>query len=160
MTGRQIGRGAVAGLVGAAAMHTFRTIWRVRTHSKPEMDIFGLDRESDINSMQMLAGALMNTSFEERDAERVATVFHYAYGAAAGSFYALATRYATWIRSGRGTLYGMGIWLLGDEIPITLTGVTNIRNKGAASHIGALCAHLLYGSVTDLVLRSVLSCRE
>lgn len=134
-------------------MHAFRTVWRAGTQSRPELDIFGLDRESDINSMQMLAGALMNASIEEVHAERLATIFHYFYGAAAGILYLALTVRAPLFRAGCGTLYGAAIWLFGDEIPINLAGVTDRRRKVAASHAAALAAHLLYAVVTDLILR-------
>ena len=146
------GCGAAAGLAGPAAMHAFRALWRRATGGQPEFDLFGLDRESDVNSVQMLAHLLRRPHVEAATAEALATVLHYLFGASAGALYGSLAEAAPVLRAGFGTLYGTSIWVFGDELPIRLAGVCDVRRKSAVSHCAALFAHLLFGATVELLV--------
>jgi hypothetical protein len=145
--GRKIAVGAVAGLAGAQAMQWFRARWNA-AHAV-ESGVFGLDREADVKSVQKLSRMCCGRDIEEDRAERIALAFHYLYGAAAGSVYAVLADRVPRVRTGFGTVFGAVIWLFGDEIPIAALRVSDPRKKTAASHASALAVHLLFGAVTE-----------
>ncbi len=143
--------GALAGLAGAAAMHGFRALWNSLVGESTRNGIFGLDREADINSVRMLRGILRDTAISDAKAENVALKLHYAYGCSAGIFYALCGNRVALLRVGSGTAFGSVLWLVGDELPISIVGVSNPRTKSLASHGSALAVHLLFGAVVESV---------
>jgi hypothetical protein len=148
-TERQLIVGAVAGLAGAAAMHGFRALWNSVVGESTRNGIFGLDREADINSVRMLRGALRDPAISDAKAESVALRLHYAYGCSAGVFYALCGKRVALLRMGSGTAFGGVLWLVGDELPISIFGVSNPRTKSLASHGSALAVHLQFGAAVE-----------
>lgn len=150
--------GGIAGLAGAQVMQWFRTAWNDR-HAI-ESGVFGLDREADVRSIQMLASKLFGRSVNSDAAECIALGFHYGYGAAAGAAYAVAAERWPAMRAGLGTAFGVFVWIFGDEVPIWLTGVSDPRLKTAESHGSALIAHLLFGAVTDAAMRQIIPAHD
>jgi hypothetical protein len=142
--------GAVAGLAGAWAMRQVLTFWHTNWGAAARHGAFGLDAEADIRSVEMLAMKLSGKPVSRAEAQRIATALHYMYGVSAGVLYAwLADRWPS-LRAGFGTGYGTAIWFLGDEIPIIVAGISDPCEKSAASHVSALAAHLLFGTVVEL----------
>lgn len=78
---------------------------------------------------------------------------HYSLGMVPATLYgALSTRHPA-IRAGRGTLYGLGLFLIQDEL---LNAVSGLGARPGAypwqAHARGLIAHLVYGLVTDITL--------
>jgi uncharacterized membrane protein YagU involved in acid resistance len=86
----------------------------------------------------------------------VALVLHYGYGALAGAAYGVYS--AKWppMKTGSGTLFGTAVWLFGDELPISVSGLSKPFARSARSHGSALAAHLLFGVTTELARRLLL----
>lgn len=140
--GKRILGGAAAGLAGALAMHVLAKVWERASAGRPEHGMFGLDREANVNSIRLVSPGIAADR-----AERLGYVFHYGYGAAAGAGYAWAAERFPWIRAGFGTAFGAALWAVGDEVPIAALGISDPFEKSAASHLGALGAHLVFGWV-------------
>ena len=153
--------GAVAGLVGAYAMQQFRTAWN-RDHAASARDaIYGLDEEADLNSANVLTSFFIGRTLPKKDALRLALLLHYGYGAFAGAGYAVSAARWSPIKAGYGTLFGTGVWFFGDELPISLSGISNPSARGIRSHASAFAAHLLFGAATELTRRALLlSCHQ
>ena len=98
---------------------------------------------------------LFRRNLTESDAERVALTLHYGHGALAGAGYALLVNKNQTLQAGFGTAYGAALWLVGGEIAVTLARLSDPRSKSKASHMIALAAHLVYGSVMELSRRSL-----
>ena len=146
---RHIRIGLTAGLAGAAAMHVLRLGWEAVVSSNSRHTIFGFDHEADVNSARLLSSQfLSNRELDERSAAHLGLTMHYAFGAALGIAYSLA-----WPRKNSALSFGAMIWLCADEIPITVTGISDPFAKSAASHGSALAAHFVFASVTDSVMR-------
>ena len=147
--------GAVAGLVGAYAMQQFRTAWNRKFVASPRDAVYGLDEEADLKSAHLLTKFFVSRTLPKQDALRLALLLHYGYGAIAGAGYAISA--ARWppMKTGCGSLFGTGLWLLGDELPISLSGLSNPFARSVRSHVSAFAAHLLFGATTELT-RSVL----
>lgn len=132
-------------------MQRFRVAWNRHHAATPRDGVFGLDREADLKSANIITNLFIGRTVSERSAERLALVLHYAYGAAAGVGYVLWIEASPAARTSYGTLFGTVLWLLGDELPIALSGLSNPFARSHRSHLSALVAHLIFGSVTESV---------
>lgn len=148
--------GATAGIVAAFAMQQFVSLWHLTKGRKLQDGAFGLDREADINAAQGLWRFLFGKYLTEGEAIAVARAMHYGYSAAASAGYAALVRKNPAFHAGFGTIYGAVLWLVGDEIAITLMRLSDPRSKTKASHAVAFAAHLVFGSVTELSRRVLL----
>src|SRR3982751_3426240 len=155
-TFKQAAAGAMAGTIAAFAMRQFVSLWHSTKGQRSEDGAFGLDREADVNAAQKLWQFLFQRSLTETGAVKVALALHYGHGAATGAGYALLVNKNQGFRAGFGAAYGTALWLAGDEIAVTLMRLSDPRSKTKASHVIALAAHLVYGSVTELSRRSLL----
>ncbi|MGA8030586.1 MAG: hypothetical protein WB992_25865 [Bryobacteraceae bacterium] len=78
---------------------------------------------------------------------------HYGYGAMIGILYTDFSCRMPQTRARFGMLFGALLWLIADEIPVSLSGVSNPLQQNAASHAGALAAHLLFGTTVERIMR-------
>lgn len=147
--------GTVSGLAGALVMHGFRIGWEKRASASPQSDIFGFDRESDINSVDSLCSALSLAPVPEADALKAALVLHYSFSAMAGVAYEFACQRLPQSSAGFGTLFGSTLWLLADEIAISVARLSDPVEKLPAAHLSALCAHLLFGGSVEVMRRTL-----
>jgi len=106
---------------------------------------FGLSSQTDAKA----ARALFGEGLEQRRAEQIGSAMHYVFGIATGVGYALASQRLPAIRSGRGTSFGAGLWLIGDELAATASRLESPGAASGPSHLWALAAHLLYGFIVD-----------
>ena len=151
--GSKLLAGVFGGLLGAGAMHLFRVEWE-RVYPRVEDGVFGFDWESDVNSVQKLWPVAAGQTPGEAEAARIAMVLHYGIGVAAGATYGLARGRVPGIAALQGTLFGLALWLVGDELGIGLSGVSDPRRrKSWKSHASASAVHLLYGAVIEQVVR-------
>ena len=146
----------MAGTIAAFAMQQFVSLWHRTGGRRTEDGAFGLDREADVNASQNLWQLLFGQSLTEAEALKDARIMHYGYSAAASAGYAVLAGKNQAFRAGFGTVYGAVLWLAGDEIGITLMGLSDPRSKTKASHAVALAAHLIFGSVTEASRRLLL----
>lgn len=131
-------------------MQQFRSAWNRRYAATPQDGVFGLDKQADLRSANILTNFVLSRTLPEKNAEQLALVLHYAYGAIAGAAYAIAVEKLSLARAGYGTLFGTTVWLFGDELPIALSGLSNPFSRTARSHGSAFAAHLLFGAVAEL----------
>lgn len=137
-------------------MHAFRRLWESATHENSAHAIFGFDHEADVNSVQMLYCAFTHRMMREDDAAKLGVALHYLYGASAGSAYALLSTSAPSIRAGFGTFFGAWLWLVSDELPISVLRISHPLEKSAASHGAALASHLLFGATLEALIEGQL----
>ena len=89
-----------------------------------------------------------------RDESQLGVAAHYAFSASLGAVYALAQERVPWIRAGRGTLYGAGVWIVADEGIIPALGLSRgPRQLGIGVLLFGLAAHLVYGWTLDAATR-------
>ena len=81
---------------------------------------------------------------------------HYAIGMGPAAAYAVVRRRLPQVAAGRGTLFGLSVFLTQDEALNSLTGLAEKPNDYPwQAHARGLVSHLVYGFVTDLVLRTL-----
>ncbi len=137
--------GALAGLAGGLAMKA------VVKFADPAS--FGLSTETDARSAHELWRRMGWQSTTNREAARIGAGLHYAFAVASGAGYAAAIDRFPALRSGRGAAFGISLWLLGDELAVSLAGLEDPRSAPAYSHISALAAHMLYGMIVEAAIR-------
>jgi uncharacterized membrane protein YagU involved in acid resistance len=111
---------------------------------------FGLSSNTDAKAARAVFGEDLRTE----NAEQVGAVIHYLFGIFTGAAYGLAGGRYPSLTMGRGTVFGGGLWLVGDELAVSAAGLENPRAADAGSHLSALAAHLLYGLIVDALCRS------
>ena len=129
--------GAIGGTLGGLAM---KAVVRLC-----DRNAFGLSSQTDARA----ARALFGEGLGQERAERIGSAMHYGFGIVTGVGYAVAGDRFPALRTGRGTAFGAGLWLIGDELAVTVGRLENACAASAVSHLSALAAHLLYGWIVD-----------
>jgi hypothetical protein len=148
-----LGRGLLAGFVGSAAMHIFRLGWESAVNCDPRKGVFGFDREADVNSTYLIYRWASHERPPETRARRTGLALHYVYGAALGALYAFSKPRVRWMARSRGMVPGALLWIGADELPISLTRISNPFKRSIASHTSALAAHLVFAVAVDQIVR-------
>ena len=147
--------GAAAGAVGTAALDSVdwflwdredpaskRQTEEVRPGGEPPADVL-------VGRMENAAGAQAS----ERTHHRRGVAMHYAIGIAPAVGYALAREKLPVKGVAGGALFGLGLWLLQDELLNSVTGLgAKPQDYPWQAHARGLAAHLAYGVVTELAL--------
>lgn len=149
---RKLGIGVSAGLAGSAVMHGFRLIWERTVSRDARHTIFGFDDEADANGARLAYQLFSRDVLPAPQARRIGIAMHYGLGTALGVAYQFS-----WPVACSDNWFGILLWLCADEIPISAVGISDPFAKSAASHTGALAAHLIFGGVTGRLTRLVQS---
>ena len=134
---RKMLAGALGGALGSVAMKAMVHVC--------DPDSFGLSSRTDGKA----ARAILGSGLEEKRAQRIGAAIHYVFGIATGAAYAAVTGTYPVFRAGRGAVFGAGLWLIADELAVSVTRLENPRAANARSHSSALAAHMLYGIIVD-----------
>jgi hypothetical protein len=148
-----LSRGLLAGLLGSAAMHVFRLGWEAVMNRDPRKGIFGFDREADVNSIYFMCRCISLERPPEIRAGRTGLALHYVYGASLGALYALTKPRVRWIARSSGVAPGALLWIGADELPISLTGISDPFRRSLASHASALLSHVVFAVTVDQMVR-------
>jgi hypothetical protein len=141
---RKIVLGALAGALGGLVMKAI-VRW-------VDPQAFGLSSETDARSAHALWSRVTARPLGESTAEDVGAAMHYAFAVAAGAVYGACFERCRWLRAGSGTLFGISLWIAGDEIAVTAMGLEDPRRTPLRSHLSALAAHVAYGAIVDKTL--------
>lgn len=141
---KQLLLGALAGALGGLAM---KAVVRLLDPAS-----FGLSEKTDAAAAHQVWRRLGWEPVGQCRAARLGAGMHYAFSVGAGALYAGVAGRIPLLRAGRGTAFGVGLWLIGDEIAVSAAGLEDPRNAPLASHMSALGAHLLYGLMVDAVI--------
>jgi hypothetical protein len=80
---------------------------------------------------------------------------HYAFGALVGAVYGGIAARVPLVTLGIGTIYGVAVWLLADEVAVPALGLSKPpKETPLTKHLQALGAHLVYGLTTEGVRRA------
>jgi hypothetical protein len=150
---RTVSRGLLAGLVGSAAMHIFRLGWEAVMNRDPRKGIFGFDNKADVNSIYLICRCISLERPPELRAARTGLALHYVYGASLGTLYALTKPRVPWLARSSGVAPGALLWIGADELPISLTGISDPFRTSIASHASALIAHVVFAVTVDQMVR-------
>lgn len=149
-------QGAVAGTVGVWVMD--QVDWYMYNHEDPqarqrtqEVRPGGLDPAHVLANK--VAGAF-GTELSPPQPHPAGIAIHYSLGIGPGALYGALQDRAPVLGVGRGALYGLGLFLLQDELANAATGLSARPGQYPwQTHARGLVAHIVYGVVTDSVLR-------
>lgn len=136
-------RGALAGALGGLAMKAFVEF--------VDPGSFGLSARTDADSAHELWRRLGWPPLRDRQAKQIGATLHYAFSVLTGATYWAAVRKYPILQRGRGLLFGTALWLFGDEVAVSASGLADPRRTPLPSHLSALAAHLIYMAVVDAI---------
>jgi hypothetical protein len=152
-------KGAIAGAAATLAMDY--VTWKVYLREDPEA--FTAEKEqaqvhgkwgSHVAAEKLAERSGQDLSGDQRFA--VGRAIHYMMGVLPGVAYALASRRFPQIRAGRGLLYGLGVFLVIDEMMGPMMGITSPPTKYPwQAHARGLIGHLALGAATDAALETL-----
>ncbi len=153
--------GAAAGLAGAWAMSQFTKVWNgllrpQRANALPLRPIPYSEQEWDSTSRiaSAIGSAALGRPLSADEKKRGAVLVHYGVGGAAGIVYAILVQRRSTITNQCGALFGLGLWLIADELLMPCLGLS--RKRGSYSlqaQANSLGEHLIYAAMADSVYR-------
>jgi hypothetical protein len=147
--------GAVAGAVGVWVMD--RVDWFLSDHEDPEarrrtraVRPGGMDPAHVVANRAVQA---LGAELSPPQPHPAGIAVHYAIGIGPAAFYGALRDRVPAVGTGRGLLYGLGLFLVQDELLNAAGGFSaGPRAYPWQAHARGLVAHLVYGAVTDAVL--------
>ncbi len=149
--------GAVAGAAAVWVMD--RVDWFNYRHVDPEArrrtQQVRPGGEDPTHVMASMAEKAVGAELSPAQHHAAGMAIHYAIGIGAGALYGAVRDRVPGVGTARGALYGLGISLTQDEIGNAVLGTgADPRQYPWQAHARGLVAHLIYGVVTDTVLRT------
>jgi putative membrane protein len=158
--------GMIGGLVASWAMNQFQAAlkkteeaWAKSAHrpqkqgqNSPESD----SEDSTMKTADWIAELALNRHLTKEQKRKAGPVVHYAYGTLIGGLYGAMAEFAPAVTKGKGTAYGLGAFVAGDEIAVPKLGLSKPpQQQPAKVHVEALAAHIVYGLTTDTIRRGL-----
>jgi hypothetical protein len=148
-------KGALSGLAATYLMNQ-TTTWlyeREAPDARAREDAARGGQSAYVNMAESLAGVL-GVRLGDDEKNRAGTIIHWSTGIVAGIKYAVLRRFRPELTAGYGLAYGLGFYLVLDELMNPLLGFT----PGPAAfpwqaHARGLAGHLVYGASNDAALR-------
>ena len=166
---KSMAAGALGGLIASFAMNQYQaavsavgeSVARRERQRKglpePERDEQGSGDDATIRAANAVSTTILNRELAEDEKKWAGPLVHYGLGTALGAFYgACASALPVDSRTAMG--YGAAVWIGADEIAVPLAGLSGPPTETPLSgHLNALASHLVYGAVTHLTRKLVLS---
>ncbi|WP_421682889.1 DUF1440 domain-containing protein [Stutzerimonas urumqiensis] len=157
-SGSELLMGALAGAAaGALAVWVMdRVDWTAYRHEAEQTRAKTVAaRPEGMDPAHVLANTFANRVGKDVKQPSVAGIgTHYAIGILPGALYGMLHDRVPGLSAGRGGLFGLGLFLLQDELFNTITGLSGKpRQYPWQAHARGAGAHLVYGLTTDAALR-------
>ncbi len=166
---KSMAAGAIGGLVASVAMNQFQaavsavgeSVARKERQRKgltePAKDEQHTGDDATIRAANAVSTTILNRELADDEKKWAGPLVHYGLGTALGAFYgACASALPVNARTAMG--YGAAVWIGADEIAVPLAGLSGPPTATPLSgHLNALASHLVYGTVTHLTRKLVLS---
>ena len=154
----EMAKGALAGAVGVLALDgVAELLWRRENPRTRARERAG--RPEGIDPAHLAArrvARLIGRRGAVRRPGPGGTAVHWGLGVVPGAAYALLRHRARPLAAGRGTLFGLGLFLLQDELFNRLLRLAGpLRAYPWQAHVRGLVAHTVFGAATDLALRAM-----
>jgi hypothetical protein len=147
-------KGAIAGAVGVWMMD--RVTWDMYLSEDPEA--FEQEKEAQVegkwasHAMVGHAAEAMGKDLTEAQQHKIGKVAHYSLGIMPGAAYGALRNRVDGIDAGQGLLFGLGLFLMEDEIANSLLGNTSGPMAYPwQAHARGLISHLVLGATIDTV---------
>lgn len=148
-------KGAIAGAVGVWVMD--RVGWDMYLSEDPEA--FQKEKEAQIEgkyASHVAVGKMadaMGKDLTETQQHKLGKGMHYGLGVMPGALYGVLRDRVPGISAGQGLAYGLGLFILNDEITNPLMGLSSGPTAYPwEAHFRGLITHLVLGAVTETVI--------
>jgi hypothetical protein len=169
--------GLVSGLVGALAMAVLSRLWSEATRgrvSPQEQSLVHQGGRPDVEAakkrgqtsgeggiattkvVDQVAEGVMDRPASPRERHHGGQLVHYLFGAACGLAYGALVEQAPFLKSGRGLLFGAGLWTA--TIPTILPALrlsAGPMRYSLSEHAFGFLSHLTYGLATECTRRQL-----
>ena len=165
---KSIAAGAIGGLVASLAMNQFQAavsaisqsaaqIEANREHVPPEQSQQSSGDDATVKAAQAISTELFDHSLSKEEKQWAGPTVHYSLGVTLGAIYGGLASFEP-VAAGAGTAFGAAVWLIADEVSVPLLGLAPPPQESPiSSHINSLASHLVFGLVTHLTSKLVLS---
>lgn len=163
---KRIVGGAVGGLAASFAMNQFQRAWSAvqqRLRANGENDAGHRSEQSDeetepatVKTAQAISKKFWGHELTDGEKKLAGPAVHYAFGTANGMLYGMLSTYLPKVRLGRGTLFGIGLWTVADELAVPALGLSMPPTQYPIStQVYGLASHIVYGLTTDAISRAI-----
>lgn len=145
-------KGALAGAAGTWAMDL--VTWFMMDREDPRaLEQERQARPEGLDPAHSIANRLAHAVSRElspRQPHPAGIAAHFAIGVLPAALYAVARKRVPQVRTGRGLLYGLALFVMQDEIVNSLLGTAGPPGDyPRQAHVRGLVGHLVYGAVTE-----------
>ena len=150
--------GGAAGAVGVVAMDA--VTWALyRRENRPdvlrEKRVRPYGKDTAHALVERLARAV-GSDAGRSESNGAGIAVHYALGMAPGAGYAHQRQRRRWLRSGRGAVYGMGLYLANDLLGARLLGIAGPQGRYPwQAHARGVIGHVPLGVFTEATLNAI-----
>lgn len=148
-------RGAIAGAIGTWVMDWATTkMWdRESPEDRAQEEAAWPNGKPSVPNMVDFGERITGFRFDPELRPKVEQVVHYGLGVGPGVLYALLRDRVPVLGAGRGTVYGLLLFAVNDELLNTTLGFAGPPDAyPATAHVRGLVGHVALGVVTDLAL--------
>jgi hypothetical protein len=165
----------LGGILGTAAMATSHLLWnrlapvppslRQKRDRRAGIGPFHAQPSPRSHSRRFSAGeklvestsrTLVGQSPDPDTRERLSSLSHYAFGAAAGLLYSSLAKRHPVVTLGHGAAYGLAVWILAEELLMPALGLTQPpQDSPPEEHAYVAFGHLAYGLTLESTRQSL-----
>jgi putative membrane protein len=118
------------------------------------------ERQEEAPSTEKVATAVSRRMFHKelrpKRRQQAGQVVHYGFGMVMGAAYGALVEVIPTASAGHGTLYGVGLWLMADEVAVPAFRLSDPpTEQPLSSHAQAFGFHLVYGLALEQVRRVI-----
>jgi uncharacterized membrane protein YagU involved in acid resistance len=125
-----------------------------RAQPTQQQQSVGGEEDATMKTAQLISRRLFHHELTAEERKIAGPIVHYGYGTLAGGLYGALAELWSLPSAGFGLLYGMLLWLVGDEIAVPALRLGPPPTKvPARAHADYLGAHLAYGIALDIARR-------
>lgn len=148
-------KGAIAGAIGVWVMD--RVGWDMYLSEDPKA--FQQEKEAQVEgkyAAHVAVGKMadaMGKELTETQQHKAGKAMHYGLGVMPGALYGAMRNRVPAVRAGRGLVYGLGLFIMNDEIMNPLMGLSSGPTAYPwQAHWRGLVTHMVLGAVTETVI--------
>jgi hypothetical protein len=154
--------GVAGGLLASFLMEQFQAAWSAVSAAmqdsgeKKERGAGKKSQPATVKAANVISKKITGRKVPKDYRPAAGEVVHYAMGATSAAVYGVLAEVAPMITTGDGIGFGMGVWMLADEVAVPAAGLSKPPQEiPLTTHVYALASHLVYGWITETVRRAV-----
>ena len=149
----EIACGILGGLAGAWALSQVLSAMSQLAPEEPDPVVE--EDEPTVRTAAAISEALLKKTLSRRQRKPAGQAVHYAFGALIGALYGVLGAELPVVRSGAGSLYGLGVWFGADELALPALRLTPpVGKQPKELQAESAAAHVVFGLVLDSVSRA------